>query len=110
MATLKPPLSKLRHEFGENIIDTESGFEVFHTDSPHSLIQAAGYLKHTRAQSERKGVFFRGQISLYPTLQSTLLRGTTDGPQNVKRRKLLADFLEKVDADKKALKAVNKSC
>jgi hypothetical protein len=110
MVTLKFPLSRLKHEFGEHVIDKQSGIEVFHTQSAHSLIQAAGYLKHTRAQAALKGVFFRGQVRLYPTLQSTLLRGTTDGPQNVKRRNLLRTFLSKLDSEKKALKAVNESC
>ena len=61
MATSVFPLSRLRHEFGEHVIDKDSGTHMFHVSSTHSLIQAAGYLKHTRAQEDKKGVFFVGK-------------------------------------------------
>lgn len=104
------PLKKLQHEFAKHVIDAESKSEVFHVPSAHSLIQAAGYLKHTRAKQYRKGVFFRGQTPLYPTLTPTLLRGVQDGPPNANRRKLLDEFLKDLDGEKKALKAVDIHC
>lgn len=104
------PLSKLRHQFGEHVLDKASGLQVFHAPSPHSLIQAAGYLKYIRARSDNKGVFFRGQTRLYPTLGPTLLRDVKDGPPNVRRRNLLSKFLDKLDLDKNALKSVHLEC
>ena len=104
------PLSRLRHQFGEHVVDIESGIQVFHATSAHSLIQAAGYLKHTRAKKDKKGVFFRGQTRLYPSLGPTLLRGINDGSPNIRRRNLLNTFLDKLDTDKKALRAVDKGC
>ena len=101
------PLSKLHYAWGEHVIDKASGLEVFHAETAHSLIQAAGYLKHTRAISHRKGVFFRGQTKLYPTISPTFLRGTRDGPGNVRLRKVLDVFLNKIRTDKKALRAVS---
>jgi hypothetical protein len=104
------PLSKLRHEHGKHLVDKASGVEVFHAPTAHSLIQAAGYLKHTRALQDKKGVFFRGQTRLYPTLGPTLLRGVKDGPANVKRRAKLKKFLDDIVAHGAALKAVDKLC
>ncbi len=104
------PLSNLTNEHGKHLVDEESGQEVFHATTPHSLIQGAGYLKHTRAKRHRKGVFFRGQTKLHPTLQPSLLRGVKDGPANVARRKLLDHFLDDIGAQKKALRAVDADC
>lgn len=110
MTTPRFPLSKLRHEFDRHDVDADTGIEVFHASSPHSLMQAAGYLKFTRAKLHRKGVFFRGQSSLYKTLSPTLLRGTTDGPKAVARRAELNDLLTTIDDEKKALTAVPVVC
>ncbi len=101
------PLSKLRHEHCSNVVDKASGLEVFHAQSPHSLIQAAGYLKHTRGAKSGKGVFFRGQTELFSTLSPTLLRNVRDGATAMKRRKALEGFLETINREKKALRAVD---
>jgi hypothetical protein len=110
MSSATYPLSKLRHEHGKNVIDKASGMEVFHAPSPHSFIQAAGYLKHTRAAKARKGVFFRGQTQLYSELSPSLLRGVKDGPSNVKCRAALTELLNRINKDKKALRAVDEYC
>jgi hypothetical protein len=112
MTTPTYPLSKLQHQFDQHVVDKDSGLEVFHATSAHSLIQAAGYLKHTRARNAKKGVFFRGQVRLYPSLGPTLLRGVrgAGAPQNTTNKDLLRAFLAKLDADKKALRAVDENC
>jgi hypothetical protein len=110
VATDKFPLTKLGHEHGATVIDEFSKMEVFHAPTPHTLIQAAGYLKHTRAVKVGKGVFFRGQTRLYDSLSPTLLRGVRDGPPNVKRREALAELLLQIQTDRKALRAVDSFC
>jgi len=104
------PLSKLTHEHGKHLVDLDSGLEVFHAPSHHSLIQAAGYLKHTRAVSHRKAVFFRGQTKLYTAMQPSLYRGVKDGPPAVNRRTLLLEFLSEIESAQLALRAVDKDC
>jgi len=106
MTTYKYPLSKLCHEFGNHEVDKDSGLEVFDAPSSHALVQAAGYLKYNLAKSAGHGVFFRGQSKLYPKLSPTLLRDVKDGPNNVRRRALLTDFLSDIDAKGSALRAV----
>lgn len=110
MITKTFPLSKLRHEHGKHVIDKTSGLQVFHVSTPHTLIQAAGYLKYTRGREYKKGVFFRGQTRLYSILSPTLLRGAQDGPQKVKRIALIDDFLKDLNEHKRALRAVDKQC
>jgi len=110
MTSPKYPLSKLTHEFGEHVIDEESGMEVFEAPTSHALIQAAGYLKYNLAKTTGQGVFFRGQSRLYKTLSPTLLRGIKDGPQKVKRCKLLQGLLDTIDAENLALRSVPKDC
>jgi hypothetical protein len=110
MATHKYPLSKLTHEFGSHVVDKDSGLEVFDAPSSHSLIQAAGYLKYNLAKTTGEGVFFRGQTKLYNALSPSLLRNVKDGPPTMNRRKLLTDFLAKIDADGSALRAVAPAC
>jgi hypothetical protein len=67
-------------------------------------MQAAGYLKYTFAKDAKKGVFFRGQTKLYPNMAPALLRGVKNGQS---RLSLLDQFLSRVDAEKKALRAVD---
>lgn len=104
------PLSKLTHEFGKHVVDTDSGLEVFEAPTSHSLIQAAGYLKYNLAKTTGQGVFFRGQSRLYKTLSPTLLRGVKDGTPNIKRRALLDGLLASIEADESALRAVDPDC
>ena len=110
MASQKYPLSKLTHEFGKHVIDEDSDMEVFDAPTSHSLIQAAGYLKYNLARKTGQGVFFRGQSKLYKALSPTLLRGIKDGPQNIKRCKLLKELLGTIEADDLALRSVADEC
>jgi len=50
------------------------GQHVLEVNDPHSLVQAAGYLKHLCALNG-ENVYFRGQATTYPSLSPTLLRG-----------------------------------
>lgn len=101
------PLSKLTSEFGEHVIDQDSGLPVFHIRSSHVLIQAAGYLKYNLAVNSRKGVFFRGQTQLYKTLSPSLFRNARADSTCVKYRKHLNDYLQSISNDKKALRNVD---
>jgi hypothetical protein len=103
------PLSKLTHEFGNHVIDADSGLEVFDVFTSHSLVQAAGYVKYNLAK-DRKGVFFRGQHRLYKKLSPTLFRDSKDGPANVSRQKLLADLLASIESSGAALRSVDLDC
>lgn len=110
MASHTYPLSKLNHEYGQHVIDSESGLEVFDAPSSHSLIQAAGYLKYNLAKAIGQGVFFRGQSRLHKTLSPTLLRGVKDGPHSVRKRALLAELLSTIEEEGSALRAVDPDC
>jgi len=110
MASHKNPLSNLTHEFGAHVIDEDSGMEVFDAPTSHALIQAAGYLKYNLAKTTGQGVFFRGQAKLYKTLSPTLLRGIRDGPQKIKRCKLLKEMLDTINAEDLGLRSVAKEC
>lgn len=110
MAASVYPLSKLTHERGRHVIDSDSGLEVFEAPNPHALVQAAGYLKFTLARDKQKGVFFRGQTKLYGNLSPSLLRGVPNGPRTLYRLRLLEEFLENVDVAGLALRAVDRSC
>jgi hypothetical protein len=99
-------LSKLTHQFGKSAIDKTSGLEVFDVLNSHAMIQAAGYLKHVTAKKSSQGVFFRGQSKLYGSLSPTLYRDVKSGKPisdaSVGRRRiLLADFLESINAESK---------
>ena len=102
------PLQKLTHESGKHVDD--SGFKVFHAPTTHSFIQAAGYLKHTRAKKANKGVFFRGQTKLFPEFSPTLLRGIKQGPSCQRRLALIGDFLQEIETSGNAMRAVPSFC
>lgn len=70
------PLSKLNIR-GAAAITKAGGQVVFPVKDTHTLIQAAGYLKHVRGNQNSELVFFRGESKIYPTLQPTAFRGKT---------------------------------
>lgn len=70
------PLKKLNIR-GAAAITTAGGQVVFPVKDTHTLIQAAGYLKHVRGQQNSELVFFRGESKIYPTLPPTAFRGIT---------------------------------
>lgn len=68
------PLSKLDIR-GSKAVENPQGQLIFHVKDTHTLIQAAGYLKHVRGTKNGELVYFRGESELYPTLPPTALRG-----------------------------------
>ncbi|MBN2678525.1 MAG: FRG domain-containing protein [Anaerolineaceae bacterium] len=104
------PLSRLSHEFGKHVIDKDSRLEVFDAPSSHALIQAAGYLKYTLAKDAGQGVFFRGQTQLYNTLSPTIFRNIKSDRTIIRRRRMLLDFLAKIETEKQVLRAVTPEC
>jgi hypothetical protein len=81
-------------------------YKVFHITRPHVLVQAAGYLKHVRASSSAKSVYFRGQRSLYKTIPPTLYRGLKKSESRVKRDDEMNRLLKKIRAEQKIFRAV----
>lgn len=68
------PLSKLNIR-GNKAAANPQGQVIFHVRDTHTLIQAAGYLKHVRGSKNSELVYFRGESELYPTLPPTAFRG-----------------------------------
>jgi hypothetical protein len=68
------PLSKLNIR-GAAATTTPGGQVVFPVKDTHTLIQAAGYLKHVHGKKKSELVFFRGESKIYPTLPPTAFRG-----------------------------------
>lgn len=104
------PLSKLTHQFGNHVIDANTGLEVFDVPTSHSLIQAAGYLKYIYAQNKYQGVFFRGQTKLYKDIPPSLFRNVHNGPAITNYRSILAEYLKKIKDENLALRAVKTEC
>lgn len=67
-------LSKLNIR-GAEAISAEGGQVVFPVKDTHTLIQAAGYLKHVHGSKKSELIFFRGESRIYPTLPPTAFRG-----------------------------------
>lgn len=80
------PLDTLTHEHAHLEPVPSVGYNVYHAEKPYVLVQAAGYLKHVRAKSHNKSVYFRGQSKLYPTIPPTLYRGIKSRPQAREKR------------------------
>lgn len=68
------PLRKLCIR-GTTTVTNTQGQTIFPIRDTHSLIQAAGYLKHVRGAKNSEIVYFRGESQLYPTLPPTAFRG-----------------------------------
>jgi hypothetical protein len=68
------PLSKLNIR-GIKATTNAQGQVIFQVRDTHTLIQAAGYLKHVRGSKQSELVYFRGESKLYPTLPPTAFRG-----------------------------------
>ena len=67
-------LEKLSISGCNYVTDVMSSTEVFHVNSPHSLAQAAGYLKYSFGKTSQQ-IFYRGQNQIYKTFSPTLVRG-----------------------------------
>lgn len=71
------PLSKLNIR-GSSAVQTPSGVFIFPVKNTHTLIQAAGYLKHVRGCGSQELVYFRGESKIYPSLSPTAFRGKSN--------------------------------
>lgn len=81
------PLRKLNIR-GNTAFTTPQGQVIFKVKDTHTLIQAAGYLKHVRGTNNSEQVYFRGESKLYPALPPTAFRGmsTKRGESNAINR------------------------
>lgn len=103
----KLPLDKLTHEHASLVSMPGIGCNVYHVKKPFVLVQAAGYLKHVRAKSNNKSVFFRGQGKLYQTIPPTLYRGLKLPQARDKRDAAMEKVLEDIRKNQQVLRAVN---
>jgi FRG domain-containing protein len=107
MAIRKLPLDRLTHEYARLEEVPSIGFNVYHVRKPYVLVQAAGYLKHVRAKSHGKSVYFRGQSKLYPTLPPTLYRGLIKPESRDRRDGKMQGFLKQIRENGQALRTVS---
>lgn len=62
---------------GTRATTNAQGQVIFQVPDTHTLIQAAGYLKHVRGTKNSELVYFRGESRLYQSLPPTAFRGIT---------------------------------
>src|SRR6266849_5448848 len=101
------PLDTLTHEHARLEPVPSVGYNVYHATKPFVLVQAAGYLKHIRAKSHNKSVYFRGQSKLYPTIPPTLYRGITRPQARDKRDAAMQILLKRIRRNRQVLRAVS---
>ena len=99
------PLDRLKSAHASLVPSPAIGCNVYHVTKPHVLIQAAGYLKHVRASSN-KSVYFRGQRTLYPTIPPTLYRGLKTPNARDKRDAEMQLLLKRIRKQKVIFRAV----
>lgn len=107
MTIRKLPLDVLTHEHAYVEPEPSVGYNVYHASKPYVLVQAAGYLKHIRAKSHNKSVYFRGQSKLYPTMPPTLYRGITKPQARDKRDAEMQLLLRDIRRNQHVLRAVS---
>lgn len=100
------PLDALTSEHASSVPQPAIGLNVYHVRKPHVLIQAAGYLKHVRATSDKKSVYFRGQQRLHLTLPPSLYRGLKTARARDKRDAEMNRLLQVIRSQKAILRAV----
>jgi hypothetical protein len=101
------PLDALTHEHAYLEPVPSVGFNVYHARKPYVLVQAAGYLKHIRAKSHNKSVYFRGQSKLYPTIPPTLYRGIVKPEARDKRDAEMQVLLKGIRENQHVLRALS---
>lgn len=99
-------LKKFTAQGGEWVEDKPSSFHVLHVRTPHLLLQAAGYLKHTLAVEKSVTVLFRGQEALHSTLLPSLYRGANTQYAKSSRDHALKKYLETIRQEESVLRAV----
>ena len=102
-------LETLSTNHGRMVYDVRHKTRVFEVDSPHTFIQAIGYLKHL-AGPRGSTVGYRGQRKLYdPSLVPSLFRGAASRRTMTKREEVLGRVLNRIKQEKEVLQAVNES-
>jgi hypothetical protein len=81
------PLANVRLDGCKHVLDVSSNKMVFEVTSPHSLTQAAGYLKYILGP-QKQSVFFRGQTRLFETLSPSAFRNIRS--QKAQEKKITA--------------------
>ncbi len=107
MTIRRLPLDALTHEHAYLEPVPSVDYNVYHAKKPYVLVQAAGYLKHIRAKSHNKSVYFRGQNKLYPTIPPTLYRGITKPQARDKRDAEMQVLLKDIRKSQQVLRAVS---
>jgi len=103
----KSKLSKLTSRHGEWLEDDQENVWVYHVSTPHLLMQAAGYLKHTHGRKSLSGVYYRGQEKLYGySLQPSLYRGLKNSGAGCKRNEAINQYIDKCKLQGDILKNV----
>jgi FRG domain len=90
----------------EYLVDADSSQPVLHVTDPHTLTQAAGYLKHVKAHEEQFAVFYRGQSRLYSGLVPSLFRGLKRQGTECKRVAELNKYIDNMRRNTKVLRPV----
>lgn len=80
----------------------ETGQDVLHVRDPHSLVQAAGYLKYKMALNNEL-IFFRGQTNLYGSLSPSLFRKCTTQKTQSGRINRLQKAIDVISAKNKII-------
>jgi hypothetical protein len=105
MATSR--LSKLSNPHGKWLLDRTQGEWVYHVDTPHLFIQAAGYLKHVHGATGTKAIFYRGQEKLYKgELKPSLYRGLSTTPGQQKLNEALNAYLATIGGIRRGVSIV----
>lgn len=89
---------------GCQYVSDQSGHDVFHVDSPHALMQAVGYLKHTADPWDR--IYLRGQSRLYDMLSPTLYRGISNPMTQGRRHERLSHVIQEFSSASSLFKNV----
>ena len=104
MPVWKKGFGKVRIK-GCELVD-EKNPHIIHANTPHGLIQAAGYIKHNVARSGIYGVYFRGQREIYDTFRPTLYRGLKNKKSTVSKNTEINKLLKKIRDENKVLRDV----
>lgn len=86
---------------------SEGKHQLAHIETSHSLMQAAGYIKHIVASKGIYGVYFRGQHHLYSALQPSLYRGVKTAATASTHNHAINELFSKIRQEKKVLRDID---
>jgi hypothetical protein len=92
---------------GGKLVDDPCGVQVLHVQSPHLLLQVAGYLKHVESKTKPISVLFRGQAKMYASLMPGLYRGVSTNTAKASRDHKLKTYLNEIEVGQAVLRAVD---